>query len=89
MKEDDYHPIKSGEVRYSNNGGFSYFWPYDLPFDIELDKKTYKKAETAIIVLSKWDGKVSQMSEQERNILEYVGVSPHTRNGISGEGSPA
>ncbi|TQS77758.1 MAG: hypothetical protein A3204_01195 [Candidatus Methanarcanum hacksteinii] len=69
MKEDDYHPIKSGEVRYSNNGGFSYFWPYDLPFDIELDKKTYKKAETAIIVLSKLDGKVSQMSEQERNIL--------------------
>ena len=63
MKGENYHPIKSGEVRYSNNGGFSYFWPNDLPFDVELDKKILKKMETATIVLSKLDGKVSQMSE--------------------------
>ena len=69
MREELYHPRISGEVRYSNDGGFSYFWPNDLPFDIELDKKLMKKFETAIITLSKLDGKVSQMSEQERNIL--------------------
>lgn len=69
MREEYYHPSISGEVRFSDNGGYSYFWPNDLPFDIQLDKKIYKKVETATIALSKLDGKVSQMTELERNIL--------------------
>lgn len=89
MREENYNPTKSGEIRYSDNGGFSYFWPYDLPFDIELDKRIYKKAETAIITLSKLDGKVSQMSEQERNILlvPFVLMESTKSSAIEGTGT--
>lgn len=89
MREDNYHPEKSGEIRYSSHGGFSYFWPYDLPFEIELDKKIYKKAETAIIALSKLDGKVSQMTEQERNILlvPFVLMESTKSSAIEGTGT--
>ena len=89
MREELYHPSISGEVRYSNDGGFSYFWPNDLPFDIELDKKLMKKIETAIITLSKLDGKVSQMSEQERNILlvPFVLMESTESSAIEGTGT--
>ena len=89
MREELYHPSISGEVRYSNDGGFSYFWPNDLPFDIELDKKLMKKFETAIITLSKLDGKVSQMSEQERNILlvPFVLMESTESSAIEGTGT--
>lgn len=69
MREENYHPKISGEVRYSDNGGFSYFWPNDLPMDFQLSRKTTKRIETALINLSKLDGKVSQMSEEERDTL--------------------
>ena len=65
----DYHPKISGKVRYSNDGGFSYFWPNDLPFDIDLDRRMMKRVETTIVNLSRLDGKFSQMDEDERNIL--------------------
>ena len=89
MKEALYHPSISGEVRYSDNGGFSYFWPNDLPFEIELDKKVLKKAETAVIALSKLDGKVSQMSEHERNILlvPFVLMESAKSSAIEGTGT--
>ena len=89
MREDIYHPVKSGEVRYSDSDGFSYFWPNDLPFDIEFDKKIYKKIETAIITLSKLDGKVSQMTEQERNILlvPFVLMESTKSSAIEGTGT--
>ena len=89
MKEENYRPVKSGEVRYSNNGGFGYFWPNDLPFDVELDKKILKKMETATIVLSKLDGKVSQMSEHERNILlvPFVLMESIKSSAIEGTGT--
>ena len=89
MKESLYHPLISGEVRYSNNGGFSYFWPNDLPFDIQLDKKIMKKFETAIIALSKLDGKVSQMSTQERDILlvPFVLMESTKSSAIEGTGT--
>lgn len=89
MRGENYHPIRSGEVRYSNDGGFSYFWPNDLPFDIELDKRILKKIETATIVLSKLDGKVSQMSEQERNILlvPFVLMESTKSSAIEGTGT--
>ena len=69
MKETFYHPEISGEVRYSNDGGFSYFWPNDLPFDFKLSRELSKKMEIALIKLSKLDGKVSQMSVEDRNVL--------------------
>ena len=89
MREDNYHPVKSGEVRYSDNGGFSYFWPNDLPFDIELDKRILKKVETAIIILSKLDGKVSQMTEQERDILlvPFILMESTKSSAIEGTGT--
>ena len=89
MREEEYHPIISGEVRYSNGGGFSYFWPNDLPFEIELDRKIMKKAETAIINLSKLDGKVSQMSEQERGILlaPFILMESTKSSAIEGTGT--
>lgn len=89
MREDSYRPIISGEVRYSIDGGFSYFWPNDLPFDIELDKKLLKKAEIAIIALSKLDGKVSQMSEQERDILlvPFILMESTKSSAIEGTGT--
>ena len=89
MREDNYHPVKSGEVRYSDNGGFSYFWPNDLPFDIELDKRILKKVETAIITLSKLDGKVSQMTEQERDILlvPFILMESTKSSAIEGTGT--
>ena len=89
MKEDGYCPKKSGEIRYSSHGGFSYFWPYDLPFEIELEKRIYKKTETAIIALSKLDGKVSQMTEQERNILlvPFVLMESTKSSAIEGTGT--
>ena len=89
MREDIYHPVKSGEVRYSDGGGFSYFWPNDLPFDLQLDKIIQKKIEKAIIILSKLNGKVSQMSEQERNILlaPFVLMESTKSSAIEGTGT--
>ena len=89
MQENIYHPVISGEVRHSDNGGFSYFWPNDLPFDIKFDKKIYKKVETAIIALSKLDGKVSQMTEQERGILlvPFVLMESTKSSAIEGTGT--
>ena len=89
MKEEIYHPKISGEVRYSDNGEFSYFWPNDLPFDIKLDKKIYKKMETALIALSKLDGKVSQMTDQERSILlvPFVLMESTKSSAIEGTGT--
>lgn len=69
MREENYHPIISGEVRYSDNGGFSYFWPNDLPMDIQLDRTTMKMVENTLVNLSKLDGKVTQMAAAERNTL--------------------
>ncbi len=66
MRDENYRPVISGEVRYSDNGGFSYFWPKDLPMEFSLSRKTTKKIEIALVSLSKLDGKVSQMSKEER-----------------------
>jgi len=89
MREDIYHPLKSGEVRYYNEGGFSYFWPNDLPFDLQLDRKIQKKIETALISLAKLNGKVSQMTEQERDILlvPFVLMESTKSSAIEGTGT--
>ena len=69
MREENYHPTVSGEIRHSDNGGFTYFWPNDLPMNIPLSRKTFKKIETATIVLSRLDGKMSPMSENDRDAM--------------------
>ena len=89
MREDIYHPVKSGEVRYYNEGGFSYFWPNDLPFDLQLDRTVQKKIETALISLAKLNGKVSQMTEQERDILlvPFILMESTKSSAIEGTGT--
>ena len=89
MKEDRYHPKISGEVRYSNDGGFSYFWPNDLPFDIDFNKRIMKKMETTIVNLSRLDGKVSQMSVDERDILlvPFILMESTESSAIEGTGT--
>lgn len=89
MKEDRYHPKISGEVRYSDNGGFSYFWPNDLPLDFGPDRKTVKRFEKALIGLSKLDGKVSQMSAEERNtlLIPFILMESTESSAIEGTGT--
>lgn len=89
MREDNYHLEISGEVRYSDNGGFSYFWPNDLPFDIELDRRMGKKVETALISLSKLDGKVSQMTSEERDalLIPFILMESTKSSAIEGTGT--
>lgn len=89
MDEKNYNPSKSGEVRYSDNGGFSYFWPNDLPFDIELSQKTAKRMEKALICLSKLDGKVSQMTAEERNtlLIPFILMESTKSSAIEGTGT--
>jgi len=69
VNDKSYHPSISGEIRYSDNGGFSYFWPNDLPFEIQLDRETERKMEKALMMLSKLDASVSKMSKEERDML--------------------
>ncbi|MBE6528374.1 MAG: Fic family protein [Thermoplasmata archaeon] len=59
----------SGEVRYSMNGGYSYFQPHDLPFDMEIPRSIYRMSLDAVISLSNLNGRVSAMSSEERDIF--------------------
>lgn len=89
MRDENYHPKISGEVRYSDNGGFSYFWPNDLPMDFSLSRKTTKRLETALVNLSKLDGKVSQMSKEERNtlLIPFILMESTKSSAIEGTGT--
>lgn len=89
MRDENYHPKISGEVRYSDNGGFSYFWPNDLPMDFLLSRKTTKRLETALVNLSKLDGKVSQMSKEERNtlLIPFILMESTKSSAIEGTGT--
>ena len=89
MRDENYHPKISGEVRYSDNGGFSYFWPNDLPMDFPLSRKTTKRLETALVNLSKLDGKVSQMSKEERNtlLIPFILMESTKSSAIEGTGT--
>ena len=69
MKAEIYDPKISGEIRYSYNGEFSYFYPFDLPFNIPITTDIRKKMEKALIAVVRLDGKVSQMSPDERGLL--------------------
>jgi Fic family protein len=68
MKDSLYHPKISGEVRTSADG-YSYFYPYDLPFDFQADDRLREKIDNAMILLSRLDGAVSAMEPEERDIL--------------------
>lgn len=69
MDECAYRPTVSGSVRWSSNGGFCYFEPSRLPFDIEIDDRMRSKLDSALITMGRLDGKVSQLSPGERDIL--------------------
>ncbi len=68
MKDSLYHPKISGEVRTSADG-YTYFYPYDLPFDFQADDRLREKIDNAMILLSRLDGAVSVMDPKERDIL--------------------
>ena len=68
MKDRLYHPKISGEVRTSADG-YTYFYPYDLPFDFQADDRLREKIDNAMILLSRLDGAVSVMDPEERDIL--------------------
>lgn len=89
MREENYHPIISGEIRYSDNGEFSYFWPNDLPMEFTLSRKTTKRLETALVNLSKLDGKVSQMTEEERDtlLIPFILMESTKSSAIEGTGT--
>ncbi|MBR7005317.1 MAG: Fic family protein [Candidatus Methanomethylophilaceae archaeon] len=88
MKEDGYRPGKSGEIRV-HYGQFSYFWPCDLPLEIHLDKGIERKMEKALVSLSRLDGKVSQLSEDERGtlLLPFVLMESVRSSAIEGTGT--
>ena len=69
MKSELYNPRISGEVRYAYNGEYSYFFPNDLPFDIDVDKGLLSKMDKALISIARLDGKVSQIPLEERDML--------------------
>lgn len=69
MDQSAYSPAISGEVRWSDGGQFCYFHPKLLPIDFDIDKDMRRKIDSAMVILGRLDGKVSQMSEGERSIL--------------------
>ena len=68
MDERDFTSIISGEIR-SSYGEYMYFQPNQLPFDIELKPEFLSKSMEAIILLSRLDGKASEMDESERDMF--------------------
>ncbi len=69
MDETAFHPARSGEIRWADNGQYCYFHPNPLPFELILDAKMRKLLDSAMISLGRLDGKVSQMSGPERDII--------------------
>ncbi len=69
MDENAFHPVRSGEVRWADNGQYCYFHPNPLPFELRLDAKMRKLIDDTMISLGRLDGKVSQMSSPERDII--------------------
>ena len=69
MDEKEFTSKISGEVRYSVDGGYSYFQPHDLPFDLDIPRSIYRKSLDAVISLSNLNGRVSAMSPEERAIF--------------------
>ena len=68
MDERDFTSIMSGKIG-SSYGKYMYFQPNQLPFDIELKPEFLSKSMEAIILLSRLDGKASEMDESERDMF--------------------
>ena len=68
MNENEFTSKISGEVR-SSYGQYVYFQPHDLPFDINLSKELSRKSMKALILLSRLDGKASEIDEMERDVF--------------------
>ena len=69
MDEEQYNPEVSGEVRWAANGQYCYFRPNPLPFGISLGEEREERLSSALILLARLDGKVSQLSKGERDVL--------------------
>lgn len=68
MDEREFKSIISGEVR-SHYGEYVYFHPNDLPFDLNISDDIVKKYRVATIILSRLDGKASEMNPSEREVF--------------------
>lgn len=69
MDERSFHSVKSGEVVWSDNGQYCYFRPNRLPFELTIDANIQKMLDQTLILLGRLDGKVSQMTAPERDII--------------------
>lgn len=69
MDERAYSPVISGDVEWSVNGEFCYFKPKPLPLDFEIDDEVRDLIDRAMLALGRLDGKVSQISSGERDMV--------------------
>ncbi len=69
MDEKAYNPVISGEVRWTDGGGYCYFHPKQLPFIFDITPETSRLLDRTLIALGRLDGKVSQMDADSRSIL--------------------
>ncbi|MBO4302724.1 Fic family protein [Methanosarcinaceae archaeon] len=69
MKENEFKGHIAGSVRWGANGSYCYFCPNDLPFELPDDPELRKELNLTLVALSRLDGKVSQMSPEERDVL--------------------
>ena len=86
MDERDFTSTISGEVR-SNYGQYVYFQPNPLPFKIDMNRNLLKKATNAIILLSRLDGRSSEMGESEKEVFMKAFTLKESTHSSSIEGT--
>ncbi|MCL2786267.1 MAG: Fic family protein [Methanomassiliicoccaceae archaeon] len=69
MNEKEFTGTIAGEVRWAMNGSYCYFHPHELPFEIDVDRRTQQSLSEAAIELARLDGMASQMDAEESEIL--------------------
>ncbi len=69
MDEVSFRSVKSGEIRWSDNGQYCYFHPNPLPFELTIGADIQRLLDRTMILLGRLDGKVSQMAAPERDII--------------------
>ncbi|TQS79624.1 MAG: hypothetical protein A3205_02240 [Methanomassiliicoccales archaeon Mx-03] len=69
MDENTYSPMISGDVEWSDNGGYCYFHPKPLPLKFPVDDDTRDLVDRALLALGRLDGKVAHLSPDERVMI--------------------
>lgn len=69
MDESDFKGTKTGEVRWSMNGGYCYFHPYDLPFDHVCTSEVKNAMTNASIELARLDGMLRLIDDDTIKML--------------------